>query len=345
MTSDRPYRKALDEDVARAELAANAGTQFDPRAVQAVLEAVGERRGLALPAAFEAPVDPESEEQHRVQRLASVADQTGAEDLFVFRLTSPGRYSHVDGTGRGAGWAGNVELDAEHEPAFAEAVAGGEPVCLWHDEKARVFGPYYAKTAAVVPHGPDAVVVLGSATDDLAGVCAEDLLAWTALALEVTAAVPPAKRLADELEVLEAVRAITAVSAETVEGVLEQVAGIAARSLSCEYGGVWIYDDAGDARVGEASLGWAPPAGESIEETAPRADALEFPLTVQDVPAHPYFGSLRSMDGATAVHAVELGDPRLGVLFVVHADSTPRGFTLLCRRLARSACMPGPASW
>ena len=120
MTSDRPYRKALDEDVARAELAANAGTQFDPRAVQAVLEVVGERRGLTPPAAVRgARVDPDTEEQHRVQRLASVAEQTGAEDLFVFRLTSPGRYSHVDGTGRGAGWAGNVELDAEHEPAFA----------------------------------------------------------------------------------------------------------------------------------------------------------------------------------------------------------------------------------
>ncbi len=336
MTSDRPYRKALDEDVARAELAANAGSQFDPRAVQAVLEVVGERRGPAPPAVFGAPVDPDGEEQHRIQRLASVADRTGADDLFVFRLTSHGRYSHVDGTGRGAGWAGNVELDAEHEPAFAAAVSGGDPVCLGHDEETRVFGPYYAKTAAVVPHGPDAVVVLGSASDQLAEVCAEDLVARTALAVKITASVPPAKRLADELEVLEAVRAITAVSAETVEGILEQVAAIAARSLSCEYGGVWIYDHAGDARVGEASLGWAPPSGESIEETAPRANQLEYPLTVQDVPAHPYFGGLRSMEGATAFHAVELGDPRLGILFVVHADSTPRGFTLLCRRLARS---------
>ena len=78
----------------------------------------------------------------------------------------------MDGTGRGAGWAGNVELDAEHEPAFAEAVARGQPVCLCHDEKTRVFGPYYAKTAALVPHGPDAVVVLGSATTPTWPACA-----------------------------------------------------------------------------------------------------------------------------------------------------------------------------
>ena len=59
MTSDRPYRKALPDDVAREELAANAGTQFDPRAVEAVLAVVGERRGEPG-AADRRPVDAES---------------------------------------------------------------------------------------------------------------------------------------------------------------------------------------------------------------------------------------------------------------------------------------------
>ena len=57
---------------------------------------------------------------------------------------------------------------------------------------------------------------------------------------------------------------------------------------------------------------------------------------VQDVAAHPYLSTLPSLEGATAVHAVELGAPRLGVLWVIHAQSSPRGFTMLCRRLARS---------
>jgi len=37
MTSDRPYRAAMSEDDARAELRAGAGTQFDPRVVDGFL--------------------------------------------------------------------------------------------------------------------------------------------------------------------------------------------------------------------------------------------------------------------------------------------------------------------
>ncbi len=89
--------------------------------------------------------------------------------------------------------------------------------------------------------------------------------------------------------------------------------------------------------MGEAELGWSPPAGQTIETVAPEAvPRLRFPLVVQDVAEHPYLSTLPALRGATSVHAVELGDPAIGVLFVVHADSTPRGFTLLCRRLTRS---------
>ena len=37
MTSDRPYRKALPYEVARAEIEKNAGTQFDPAVVDVFL--------------------------------------------------------------------------------------------------------------------------------------------------------------------------------------------------------------------------------------------------------------------------------------------------------------------
>jgi HD-GYP domain-containing protein (c-di-GMP phosphodiesterase class II) len=37
MRSDRPYRRAMPEGDARAELLRHAGTQFDPRAVEALL--------------------------------------------------------------------------------------------------------------------------------------------------------------------------------------------------------------------------------------------------------------------------------------------------------------------
>jgi HD-GYP domain-containing protein (c-di-GMP phosphodiesterase class II) len=44
MTADRPYRRALTADVARAEIRSAAGRQFDARVASAFLEAVGSRR-------------------------------------------------------------------------------------------------------------------------------------------------------------------------------------------------------------------------------------------------------------------------------------------------------------
>ena len=43
MTSDRPYRLGIDGATARYELAANAGTQFDPQVVEAMLDLIDER--------------------------------------------------------------------------------------------------------------------------------------------------------------------------------------------------------------------------------------------------------------------------------------------------------------
>jgi HD-GYP domain-containing protein (c-di-GMP phosphodiesterase class II) len=40
MTTDRPYRAALPADEALAEVELNSGTQFDPRVVEALREAV-----------------------------------------------------------------------------------------------------------------------------------------------------------------------------------------------------------------------------------------------------------------------------------------------------------------
>jgi putative nucleotidyltransferase with HDIG domain len=47
MTSDRPYRRSLGRDRALAELAANADTQFCPRAVRALIDVVEEEAALA----------------------------------------------------------------------------------------------------------------------------------------------------------------------------------------------------------------------------------------------------------------------------------------------------------
>ena len=48
MTSDRPYRRALPVALAHAELRGNAGTQFDPKVVDALLAEVGALRRQAV---------------------------------------------------------------------------------------------------------------------------------------------------------------------------------------------------------------------------------------------------------------------------------------------------------
>jgi len=52
MTSTRSYRKALSQGVAFTELRANAGTQFNPRCVEALIAAI-ERRGEQYGAGYE----------------------------------------------------------------------------------------------------------------------------------------------------------------------------------------------------------------------------------------------------------------------------------------------------
>jgi HD-GYP domain-containing protein (c-di-GMP phosphodiesterase class II) len=54
MTSDRPYRKALDMNDARQELQNGKGTQFDPKCVEAMLQYLGDHKaGKTNPAVTE----------------------------------------------------------------------------------------------------------------------------------------------------------------------------------------------------------------------------------------------------------------------------------------------------
>jgi HD-GYP domain-containing protein (c-di-GMP phosphodiesterase class II) len=49
MTTTRSYRAALPVETATAELRANAGTQFDPNVVEALVRVVGRRGRAAVP--------------------------------------------------------------------------------------------------------------------------------------------------------------------------------------------------------------------------------------------------------------------------------------------------------
>jgi hypothetical protein len=165
MTSDRPYRSAMPHAEALRELHEGAGTQFDPRVAQALLEILGDD---AAP-----PACSPSESRDRVLsvELTEIAQEICAQDLLVFRRITERLYSHLGGVGRGNGWAGNIELDSAHEHHLRAAISSGRPICIELEHTGRIIGPYYGRSAVIVPCADETVVVFGSPTDAVAGAC------------------------------------------------------------------------------------------------------------------------------------------------------------------------------
>jgi diguanylate cyclase (GGDEF)-like protein len=329
MTSDRVYSPAISEEAAAEELLACAGTQFDPRVAEALVQ-------LLEVGSDDRPTPAENTHDRELDELASIL---GAEDLFVFRKVAPDTFCHFGGVGRGEGWAGNIELRFDDEELFRTALESGEARCIGFEERSRIVGPYYGKSAVVVPCRSDLVVVFGSSGDALRSASRDtawELAEQAALAVEQ---VPPAKRLADELEVLEAVRKITSVSAAGLEATLGHIADELAGALSCEFGAVLVFGEDTEPSIGVAERGWSPGDAEAARDLlVPFASGeLELPVLVQDVAAVDQLPPVLAQRGATSVHALPIGAPVMGVVLMVHADPVPRGFTNLCRRVARTA--------
>ncbi len=257
----------------------------------------------------------------------------GVADVFVLRRVGGQRFVHLAGTGRGAGWAGIVEVSLDDEAALAEALASGRPVRLEHGGRDLVFGPYYARSATIVPVLPDVVVVFGAADDGTAMILDDDeLLAVAAASADGLEPPGDAKRLADELELLEAVRTAAAVPPTSVLDAMTALAHVAAEALSCELG--MVYLRAG-GRLAVAERGWSQPAADE-EVAAAFAGVLRgrrFPVCVQDARSVPPPGVLAADAGIRSYYLLRLTGVAEGVLFVAHTDAAPRGFTLLCRRL------------
>ena len=258
--------------------------------------------------------------------------QAGAADVFVLRRVGGQKFVHLAGSGRGAGWAGIVEVSLDDEAALAQALRAESPVRLAHGGRDLVFGPYYARAAAIVPVPPDIVVVFGAADGATLALDDETLQAAAEEAAGTLEPASEAKRLADELELLEAVRAAAAVSPASVEPAMRSLADIAAEALSCELGILWLADG---ARLAVAERGWSQPASE--EEVAAALAGVHgeqrFPLCVQDARSAPPPGVLAADAGIRSYYLLRLTGVAEGVLFVAHTDAAPRGFTLLCRRL------------
>jgi diguanylate cyclase (GGDEF)-like protein len=261
-------------------------------------------------------------------------------DVLVFRRVGR-RWTHLGGHGRGTAWAGSFELADLGDARLERALATGRPVRRHGQRPHHVVGPYWACTSAVVRIGPDHAVVLGSAEADASLLRAtDDVLVQVCerAAAEVTA-VSPAKHLADELEVLTALRRLSANAPVTVARLLDHLVATAADALSCDLAAVWL----DDGRHAVATPGWCPAGGAQRAVVSARQLAALLPrssdradwLVVQDASASPLPMPIGPDPDVASYLAVPVAvDAAHGCLLLVHAAPNPRGFTTLCQSLA-----------
>ena len=138
--------------------------------------------------------------------LEEVAAAAGAVDMFLFRRIDPGRFAHIGGVGRGVGWAGIVEIGVADEPFVAESITTNTIVRRYVGEAWHVFGPYFGMAVAIVPVDDDLFAVFGSDDERLLRVTDSEFRELATFASQSLSGVIAAKRLADELEVVNAVR-------------------------------------------------------------------------------------------------------------------------------------------
>ncbi|HEX4526181.1 MAG TPA: hypothetical protein VH108_05510 [Gaiellaceae bacterium] len=268
----------------------------------------------------------------KAPRADAAAASVGAGDLFVLRRVTGNRFVHFGGSGRGAGWAGLIEVTSDDEASLGEALKTRRPVRLAHGDRELVFGPYYARAAAFVPVTNDVVVVFGAEGDEFGGATDDALAAAATMAADAVESVTPAKRLADELEELEAVRSALAVQDSDVESTMRSLGMIAAESLSCEVAAVYLAD--GD-RLELVDRGWTLRARPDQVVVALKSALAggRFPVCVQDASIVPLPAPLDEEQGIRSYYLLQLQGLARGVVLVAHTDAGPRGFTLLCRRL------------
>jgi diguanylate cyclase (GGDEF)-like protein len=150
------------------------------------------------------------------EALASAAASVGAMDLFIYRRVTDDRFVHIGGVGRGEGWAGNVDLVLSEEKWARASVERQEPVRRAATNPERVVGTYYERFVVIVPLSRDVVVVFGRSEGGPFASTDAELTNAAGVAVAAIAHVSPAKRLADELELLHRI---------------QELAGMYARSL------------------------------------------------------------------------------------------------------------------
>jgi diguanylate cyclase (GGDEF)-like protein len=264
--------------------------------------------------------------------LEEVAAAAGAVDMFLFRRIDPGRFAHIGGVGRGVGWAGIVEVGVADEPFVAESLRTGTVVRRYVGEPWHVFGPYYGTAVAIVPVDDDLFAVFGSGDETLLRVSDAEFRELAGFASQSLSGVIAAKRLADELEVVNAVRDLLRAPGASFDEALHSIVAQAASSLSCEvgvlyargHGKVAVFDPTGILADRSGAIRGV------MEEIAERDN---IPLCIQDATTNELPAPLSTADGLVSYYLLGFDEPVTAVLLVAHTTAAPRGFTLLCQSL------------
>ncbi len=278
--------------------------------------------------------DAPSTTEKAVDEVAVAAARLGVADALLFRRVSATRWVHLGGLGRGRGWAGIVDVDPTEDRGvdLVPRTAGGVHR-FSYCPAARVIGPYYAQSGALVRVSHDVVVVLGNQKSAAALPASDaDLVALGELVDAEVTDVSPSKRLGDELEVLNAVRAIITTKATTLTATFEHILRVATESLSCELG--VLRDGDGQIVVADRSGGLTsrtPGLINALNELDALADGRT--LRIQDTTETPGLGLLRLEPGIRSVLTVVIPEPVGGLLVAAHTSAGPRGFTNLCQHL------------
>ncbi|MGN6302405.1 MAG: diguanylate cyclase domain-containing protein [Angustibacter sp.] len=261
-------------------------------------------------------------------------------DVLVFRRVGR-RWTHLGGEGRGAAWAGSFDLADLGDARLERALQTGRPVRRHGQRPHHVIGPYWACTSAVVRVDADHAVVLGSAhaMPDLLRLTDDHLVDACARAADEITTVSPAKHLADEVEVLTALRRLTLGAPPSVASLLDHLVATAAEALSCDLAAVWL----DDGRHAVATPSWCPPGGaqravvtaRQLAATLPTATGRPEWLVVQDATEQPLPMPIGADPDVASYLAVPMAvDGAHGCLLLVHATQAARGFTSLCQSLA-----------
>jgi diguanylate cyclase (GGDEF)-like protein len=257
-------------------------------------------------------------------------------DTLIFRVATD-RLSLVGGSGRGAGWMGIVDLPLDGEPLAARVIQSSRPTRLESGtESVRVVGPYWAAHAFAVPVGVEHLVVFGAQEPLLESEAT--LVPAAARLVADLQQVAPEKLLADELEVVHAIRGLMECHTATVEATARHIAERAADPLSCEVGAVLVRSN-GRLVAEVVTRDW--PA--RVDAHAVRGTLIRlFARVERGALLEPELESeaddaLGRDAGLVARFAVPIGQPQpFGVLVVAHAATRPRGFTNLCQRIGHA---------